>query len=313
MAQKIVHVAVGVIRRNDQILIAKRADDAHQGGLWEFPGGKVEEGETIQQALVRELQEELNITPLKFEPLIEIRHDYGDKQVFLDTWVVSDFSGKEEGREGQPLEWVDVHRLHEFQFPEANKKIVAAIKLPQEVLVTGQWHDDKEFSLRLTKALQKGLKGVIFRAHDLPLRDYQKTFQEAHAICKEFGALLIANTAPNNFPLLECSGLHLTSRILHDLKERPTDGNILVGASCHCENDIHKANELNLDYVLLGSVFPTPSHPGIEPLGIEKFKSLTRLSSPLVYAIGGITSSHLQQIKSAGGHGVSGISAYWAK
>lgn len=124
-----VHVAVGVISDGgDGILVALRAATAHQGGLWEFPGGKVEPGETVQQALQRELQEELAIEVRHCESLLVIEHDYVDKSVRLDVWWVGAFDGEPHGREGQPLRWVDVAELHKLEFPEANVPIIAAIE-----------------------------------------------------------------------------------------------------------------------------------------------------------------------------------------
>ena len=128
MSVKVVHVAVGVvINAQQQILIALRPEHAHQGGLWEFPGGKVERGESVQQALARELEEELGIQAVSFSPLTEIHHDYGDKQVHLDVWWVNQFEGIAEGREGQPLKWVSAEGLKNYSFPEANKPIIDAI------------------------------------------------------------------------------------------------------------------------------------------------------------------------------------------
>ncbi len=128
---KRVHVAVGVVCNDGgEILIARRPQHLHQGGFWEFPGGKVEAGESVVDALGRELLEELGITiePKACQPLIEISHDYPDKQVFLDVWWVNGFAGEPEGREGQPLQWVARQQLSEYEFPAANVDIVTAIK-----------------------------------------------------------------------------------------------------------------------------------------------------------------------------------------
>ncbi len=125
------HVAAGVIVGPDgRILIAERATHRHQGGLWEFPGGKVEAGETAQSALARELWEELNIHVASARPLIQIRHRYPDKSVLLDVWRVESFSGEPHGREGQPLAWVEPEGLLEYAFPAANVPIVTAARLP---------------------------------------------------------------------------------------------------------------------------------------------------------------------------------------
>ncbi len=124
MAQQ-VHVAVAVITNGSgEILIAKRPQHVHQGGLWEFPGGKVEEGENLQTALKRELYEELGVELIASQPLLEIHHDYSDKKVFLDVWRVTEFAGEAYGREQQPIRWVTVEALAEYDFPEANQPII---------------------------------------------------------------------------------------------------------------------------------------------------------------------------------------------
>lgn len=124
-----VHVAVGVISDGaNKILVSRRAEHLHQGGLWEFPGGKVELGETVRTALQRELAEELAIEIATCEPLLTIAHDYKDKAVLLDVWWVDAFQGEPNGREGQPLRWVEISELRTLDFPAANAPIIAAIE-----------------------------------------------------------------------------------------------------------------------------------------------------------------------------------------
>ena len=125
----VVHVAVGVIVDSaHSVLITRRAQSAHQGGLWEFPGGKVEAGESLLAALTRELQEELGIVIGRTSALLEIHHDYGDKQVLLDVHVVWDYSGEARSLENQPMAWVPPQALTQYAFPAANVAIVTALK-----------------------------------------------------------------------------------------------------------------------------------------------------------------------------------------
>jgi len=125
---KVTHVAVAVITAEDKAgkkcLIAKRSDHVHKGGFWEFPGGKVEDAETVLEALTRELKEELAISVLNATPLLKVQYDYPEKSVLLDVWEVTQFSGSAVGNEGQPVAWVSVDQLNGYQFPEANRPIL---------------------------------------------------------------------------------------------------------------------------------------------------------------------------------------------
>ena len=111
----------------NQILVSRRAGHLHQGGLWEFPGGKIEHNEAPQQGLTRELEEELGIRVTHAEPLMKIHHDYADKKVSLDIWSVSAFEGEARGMEGQEIAWVPVDQLMNYDFPEANRAILEKV------------------------------------------------------------------------------------------------------------------------------------------------------------------------------------------
>ena len=126
--KQVLVAAAAILNSKGELLIAKRPDDKHQGGLWEFPGGKVEAGEEILTALDRELYEELGIKTLAAKPLIKVSHDYSDKSVVLDVWVVTEFSGKAEGLEGQEVRWIAPSDIGSFTFPDANQPIVEAFK-----------------------------------------------------------------------------------------------------------------------------------------------------------------------------------------
>ncbi|HEY9043729.1 MAG TPA: 8-oxo-dGTP diphosphatase MutT [Rheinheimera sp.] len=125
---KVIHVAVGVILRGQQILLALRSSKQHQGSKWEFPGGKVEKGETVAAALKRELQEEVAIDVAESSAFMQLEYAYPEKTVLLDIYLVTGFDGEPEGREGQPLRWVDIAGLGDIEFPDANQPIVERIQ-----------------------------------------------------------------------------------------------------------------------------------------------------------------------------------------
>lgn len=121
-------VVIGVVVKDGELLVAQRRKHQHQGGKWEFPGGKVESGETAGQALIRELQEEVGITPTQMRPLGIVEHHYPDLSVQLDTWLVSEFQGAAEGCESQKIEWVSMQKLQMLDVPEANQRIVEMLQ-----------------------------------------------------------------------------------------------------------------------------------------------------------------------------------------
>jgi 8-oxo-dGTP diphosphatase len=126
-AKPLLHVAVGVILKDSQLLISLRQGEQHLAGLWEFPGGKVEPGEHVFDALARELYEELDLDVIEAEPLVEIRHDYEVRSVLLDCWLVTDFEGEGQGKEGQQITWVAVDQCGEYPMPAPNVAILEAL------------------------------------------------------------------------------------------------------------------------------------------------------------------------------------------
>jgi len=119
-----IKVAAAIILENNKVLIAQRPLDKHKGGYWEFPGGKIEAGESAEQALAREIFEEINLHIESPEEFQRIEFDYPEKSVSLIFFKVEKYSGEPHGREGQPVEWVDIDVISQYQFPEANLPVV---------------------------------------------------------------------------------------------------------------------------------------------------------------------------------------------
>ena len=120
-----IHVAVGIVKNAlGEVLIAQRLAHSYGAGLWEFPGGKLEANEDVFTALQREFLEEIGIQVLAAEPLLQVQHDYGDRRVLLDTWLIKSYAGEPHGAEGQVIQWVRPGEFSRYSFPEGNRTIV---------------------------------------------------------------------------------------------------------------------------------------------------------------------------------------------
>jgi 8-oxo-dGTP diphosphatase len=310
------HVVAAVIVSDSQrILLAKRPIDRHQGGLWEFPGGKVEHGEDTRAALARELHEELGIVLQDARPLIRVRHDYPDKSVLLDVWRINAFTGRPHGREGQPVEWVSVQDLPYRNFPAANRPIVTAARLPSAYLVTPEpTADTTRYLERLDSLLAAGVGLVQFRAKSLAPAAYRGLARQVMARCVAAGARMLLNSPPafSDVEELGAAGVHLNSATLMMLPERPVSGEKWVSASCHSSEELDHACRIGVDFVVVAPVMATGTHPGARPLGWNGLQRLAERATVPVYALGGMT---LQDVVTAWDHGCQGIasiSALWA-
>lgn len=313
MGERVVQVAVGVLQnRAGEILIARRPDSAHQGGLWEFPGGKVDPGETLEAALARELREELAIEVSVSEPLIEIHHDYPDKSVWLQVRRVTGFTGDPRGNEGQPVRWVAPQELADYDFPAANRPIVNALRLPDEILVTGPADSMQDWLRRLRLALQQSVPWVQCRWPGGAPEAFAERLEAAAALCRAQGVYLSANGPVGAWPQ-GVDGLHSSSRELACCERRPVPESLWWGASCHNLQELERAQRLGVDYVTLSPVLATPTHPEAQPLGWDNWGQWATRARVPVYAQGGVDRGHKPMIKRLGGQGLSGIGFAWPR
>ena len=310
---RVIHVAVGVVVKDDgSILIAKRPAKAHQGGLWEFPGGKIETGETLFDALKRELFEELAINVLETEPLIKIRHDYGDKIVLLDVQKVIRFSGEPHGNEGQPIQWIDPVQLINYEFPAANVPIITAINLPRRLLITGEFNGRDNFISRLERALNNGIKLVQLRVKEV--ENFLSLTDDVIKMCNHHSASLLLNTSPELFSKISAKknvGLHLNSMNLLACDNRPVAKNILLSSSCHNQIEIDHAQKIGVDFICLSPVLETSSHVGLQGMGWSDFSHMLENAVIPAYALGGMKEQHLADALEHGAQGIAAISEWW--
>jgi len=314
MVKRRVHVAAAAMVSADQthVLIARRPSNVDQGGLWEFPGGKLAPYETGLEGLKRELHEELGVEITNAQPLIRVHHEYPDKHILLDVWQVHEFSGEPFGREGQAVRWVPMEELANYPFPAANLPILRAVMLPTEYLITPEEEDEARFDARLERALREDrIRLVQLRAKQLDTPTYVARAQRALAMCRAHGARLLLNADPSLLDEVEADGIHLTSERLMKLDRRPIAENKWLSASTHDQAQLDQAAVLGCDFVTLSPLCTTPSHPEVPPMGWHDFQQLVERAGMPVFALGGMTRFDASHARAVGAQGIASIRDFW--
>ena len=295
-----------------EILVARRSDDAHQGGLWEFPGGKLESGEEIRAGLTRELAEELGITVDAARPLIRVHHDYPDRGVLLDVWRIVSWHGTVHGREGQALDWVSPDALGRLAMPAADVPIVTAVRLPDRYLITPSPGVDQDgFLAGLAASIAEGVELVALRAKDWSNDALATLARRAAAVCHRGGARLLVNADAALLASSDADGIHLDSARLMTARARPVPASALLAASCHDQEELTHAARIGVDFAVLSPVAATPSHPQATPMGWERFRALVEGVNLPVFALGGMGPEDRVTAWAHGAQGIAGIRGLW--
>lgn len=308
-----IHVVAGLLVDNDRVFIARRPSDRHQGGKWEFPGGKVDPGEAPEAALRRELREEIGIEVRDAAPYAQARHAYSDLHVLLDVWRIGDYAGAPHGREGQEACWARIDDLRPSDFPAADRPILRRLQLPAVYAISDVARFGlASFAVLLERALQSGVRLVQLREPELDPEALRVCADTLLPVCRRFGAKLLVNADPELAATMGADGVHLSSRRLRALASRPLDADMWVAASCHDLDELRHAEAIDADFAVLSPVKPTSSHPGAPVLGWDRFRDLCRSVSLPVYALGGMAPDDLATAHRAGAQGVALRSAAWS-
>ncbi len=305
-------VAVGILTEGSKVFVTRRFPDSHQGGKWEFPGGKIEPGEDVVSALKRELREELGIEVQEARSWMTVLHHYPDRRVLLDVWRIIRYQGAPHGREGQEAQWLTCDELSSLDFPEADRPILRRLRLPALYLISDSRRYGKdEFLVMLERALRAGARLVQLREPHMSPEEYLGYARITADLCHRHGARLLINAEPEWVQRCDADGVHLNSKRLMRYSSRPLDKQFWVAASCHDAEELRRAEQLETDMAVLSPVAPTPSHPGAAILGWENFARLCAGSNLPVYALGGMRAQDLKQAREAGAQGLAMVSEIW--
>jgi 8-oxo-dGTP diphosphatase len=316
--KKVVHVAVGFIVREQQVLISWRSASQHQGNRYEFPGGKIEADETPEQGLIRELREELGIEVQHPVRAQQLNYDYPEKTVCLHVFKVTQFTGDPVGQEGQHIRWIALDDLPDYQFPDANAPILRLAKLPTHYLICHEQTPQQSLTdwLDFHQQAVPPNAWLYVRHHQLNSTGYQRAVNQLSQSRPDLNLVLMYRHYQQfKNSSIRLAGVHYAKQdIAHDVASQG-DGSIrkelLQFAACHTPQEIQHALQLGVDAIILSPVNATLTHPDATPLGWQAWQSLCQQSSVPVYALGGMTPNDIVTAEQYGGYGVAGIRGFY--
>lgn len=311
MQPGIIEVAAAVLLREDgSFLLARRPADKIWAGYWEFPGGKVEAGETPCHALIRELHEELGITVQTACPWVTRVFTYPHATVRLNFFRVTAWNGELYPHEGQELSWQRALDVAVEPVLPANAPILRMLQLPDLYAISNAAEMGcEEFMRRLERALQNGLRLLQVREKGMSGKNLMQFAAQVVQLAHRHDAMVLVNGDAELAKRAGADGVHFTGARLHDCRSRPDFS--WCSASCHNAAELRRAEELGFDFALLSPVLPTKSHPGAANLGWKRFAEIVAGTSMPVYALGGLTAADLQVAQQHGAHGISLLRQAW--
>jgi 8-oxo-dGTP diphosphatase len=307
-----VEVAVAVLIREDgRVLLAKRPVGKVYAGWWEFPGGKVEQGEAAAHALARELAEELGIAGVdRAYPWITREFTYPHASVRLKFFRVLAWGGEPRALEHEGLSWERPESVGVAPMLPANSPVLRALMLPHMYAITQAGEIGEEaFLAALRRRFDAGLRLVQVREPAFSPVQRARFAEKVVALARPAGARVLINSDVDLAGAVGADGVHLTARQVAAARERP--GMPLVGASAHNIGEIRAAERIGADFAVIGPVRSTPSHPDSVPLGWDGFRRTARGAAIPLFALGGVSAADIENAWSCGGHGVAMIRAAW--
>jgi 8-oxo-dGTP diphosphatase len=305
----VTEVAAGVLLRETEAgakyLLARRPPDKVYAGYWEFPGGKVEPGETFREALMRELREELGIVVTAATPWLCREFAYPHARVRLKFFRVTGWEGEIEPREHSGVTWTLLHDAPAAApMLPANAPILRALALPGIYAITNAEENGVDAELaRIARAAAHGIRLMQLRDKTLPAAERRRFAGEAAALAAASGFMLLINDDEALAREIGASGVHLPSPRLDALIRRPDLA--WAAASCHTAADLALAERLELDFAVLGPVLPTATHPESPGMGWETFARLVERAAIPVFALGGLRPESLAVAEARGAHGIA--------
>jgi 8-oxo-dGTP diphosphatase len=303
--RRVLRVAAAVLVRGDGcVLLAQRLPGTPYPGYWEFPGGKLESGESPLDALRRELDEELGIAVMRAVPWLVQRYDYPHAHVELHFFRVFEWRGEPHGRDGQAIAWQSPGTISVTPLLPANAAVLRSLQLPAVYAISmAEDLGVAPFLARAKAAIERDVRLIQLREKSFTDDAVSHLAKKLLPLAESSGAQVLLNGDADTARTLGCAGVHWTAARLMAARRRPDQ--MMCAASCHDAAELARAAELGVDFVVLGPVRATPSHSNARPLGWARFEELARGMPIPVYALGGLVRADLDQAMQHGAHGVA--------
>jgi len=306
---KTIKAVVGVLRNSkQQILIAKRQAHQFMSGFWELPGGKIEEHESDQEAIIRELKEELGVIVTELSIHQTMAYQYTDRIIELGIYNINQYQQVPTGVEGQEIAWSNIDNLQNFNLLPTMTAFINSITLPNKYWITpSSNHQSDEWMIKFDEKMTQDISLVQLRAKaDLPTDFVENLYKK----CKQNHVKLLLNTVNKTFDETHCDGWHLTTGEMLKLTKKPCADDKLLGASTHNLEEALTAQKLGADFVVISPVQATQTHPDTVPIGWEAAQEVVNKLNIPVYFLGGMTLNDLDKTLEIGAQGIAGVSAF---
>ena len=306
-----VNVSVAVlINNNRQVLLGQRPHPKSWEGWWEFPGGKIEKGETSVDALYREIDEEIGVKITQFKKWVIRKYSHGGNDITLHFFKVYGWEGEVTSKENQKLVWTHLQNPNVSPILPANLFIQKAFDLPKYYAITNLSETSKKvFFNQLQNRISNGLKMIQVREKNISFDEFKIFSNEVIKICKPKGVKVIINSDVNLAYEIKADGVHLRSKDLISIKKIPK--NLIVSASCHTQEEIYIAEKLNINFLVLSAIKKTLSHPDIKPIGWDEFEKIVNRVNTPIYALGGLGVNDYSIALENGAIGIASQRSIW--